>query len=583
MEGSLDLKDIRGFIRRRKKSFFFTFFTIMIFGFLVAIFLTPIYRSEATILIEDQQIPEGFVEPTTNEYAEERIEKISQQVLSRPNLLKIIDKFDLYAEKKDDSDPIEILSEMRKNITLETINAEKKNSKGGRISFITVAFRLHYEGKDPKTVEKVTNTLANLYLEEDIKSREELSAVTTSFLNEELERLKKEIMIQENKISDFKKMNSGKLPTDLSHNLQAIASLEREFDKKEIQLRFLKEKKILLNARLENVEPLTPIIIDGEDVAINPSTRLKQLHLQLARTKSIYSEKHPDIKRLKKEIKDLESQIDVSDASTEKIKRLNQLQNQLTELKSSLGPQHPDVLRVRREIEVVSTELEKSISASTRNKISKEKPDNPAYINLTAQIDSVNMEIQAAEEDLKQISTGIEKYQNRIDSIPITETKFKQLTRNYQNSQEKYSEISNQLMAAKVSQEMEGKQKGRRFTITSPAYLPLKPSKPNRLLVLILTFIVGLGVSYCFIAIQESMDNSIKTRHQLKDLTGLPVLSSISFIETKEEKNLRILKRIGLIVIIAFFISSILYYIHHNYAEMGYIWNIILDRIKMIV
>jgi uncharacterized protein involved in exopolysaccharide biosynthesis len=555
----------------------------MILGFSVAILLTPIYRSEATILIEDQQIPEGFVEPTTNEYAEERIEKISQQVLSRPNLLKIIDQFDLYSEKRADYSPTEIISEMRKDITLESINAEKKNKKGGQVSFITVAFRLYYEGKDPKTVEKVTNTLANLYLEEDIKSREKLGEVTTSFLNVELERLQKEITKQENKISDFKKKNSGKLPSDISHNLQAIANLERELDKKEIQLRFLKEKRILLNARLENVEPLTPIIIDGEDVAVNPTTRLKQLHLKLARTKSIYSEKHPDIKRLKKEIEELENQIDASDASTAKIKRLNQLQNQLTELKSTHGSQHPDVLRVRKEIEIVSTDLENSMSVSSRNKISKEKPDNPAYINLKAQINSVSMNIDAVEEDLKQISQSIEKYQNRIESIPINETKFKELTRNYKNLQEKYSEISNQLMAAKVSQEMEGTQKGSRFTITSPAYLPLKPTKPNRLLVLILTFIVGLGISYSFIAIQEGMDNSIKSRNQLKNVTGLPVLASISLIETKEEKNSRKLKKAGLIFLFGSIFAGIFYYIHLNFIEIGHLWSIFLERIQMII
>ncbi len=583
MEGSLDIKEVREFIRRRRKSFFFTFFAIMIFGFIVAILLTPIYRSDATILIEDQQIPEGYVEPTTNEYAEERIEKISQQVLSRPNLLKIADKFDLYSEKKANFTPTEILRKMRKDITLELINAEKRNKKGAKTIFITVAFRLHYEGKDPKTVKKVIDTLANLYLEEDIKSREKIGAVTTNFLNEELERLRTEIVIQEKKVSKFKKENSGKLPMDRGYNLQAIAKLERELDKREIQLRYLKEKKILLSARLENIEPLTPIIIDGKDVAVNPSTRLKQLHLKLASSKSIYSEKHPDIKRLKKEIKDLENQIDVSDASIEKIKRLNQLQNKLTELKSTLSPQHPDVLRVRKEIEVVSTDLEKSMSKTARNKISKEKPDNPAYINIKAQIDSVSIKIQEFEEDLIQISAKIEKYQNRIDTIPIVETKLKGLTRNYQNYQNKYSEISNQLMAAKVSQEMEGKQKGRRFTITSPAYLPLKPTKPNRLLVLILSFIVGIGISYCFIAIQESMDRSIKSSQQLKELTGLPVLSSISFIETKEEKTSKKLKRIGLFVIIAFLILSILYYIDNHFVKLEYMWNIFLERLRIII
>jgi uncharacterized protein involved in exopolysaccharide biosynthesis len=583
MEESLDFKQLRGFLRRRRKSFFITFFAIMILGFSIAVLLTPIYRSEATIIIEDQQIPVDYVEPTTNEYAEERIEKISQQVLSRPNLLKIIDKYNLYSEEKANLTPTEMLSMMRKDITLETINAEKKNKKGGSVSYITVAFRLYYEGKNPQTVQDVTNKLANLYLEEDVKSKKELGKVTTDFLNEELERLKKDILIQEQKVSDFKKENIGKLPEDRASNLQAIARLEREFDKKELQLKYLKEKKILLSARLENIEPLTPIIINGEDVAANPSARLKQLHLQLARTKSIYSEKHPDIKRLKKEISDLEKQVDVSDSSREKIKRLNQLQAKLTELSSTLGSQHPDVLQIRREIELVSTDLEKSVSQNARNKISKENPDNPAYINIKAQIDSINMETQAAEEDLKKISMSIEKYQNRNAAMPIVESKLKELTRNYQNLQKKYSETSNKLMGAKVSQQMEGKQKGRRFTITAPAYLPLKPTKPNRLLVLILTLVVGIGVSYCFIAIQESMDTTIKSPQQLKNITGVPVLSSIEFIETKKEKSLRKLKKIGLFILFISFFCTILIVVNRYFVKLDLLWQIFLERVKLII
>ena len=559
------------------------FFAIMFLGFGIAIMLKPIYRSEATILIEDQQIPKDYVEPTTDEYAEERIEKISQQVLSRPNLLKVIGEYGLYSKKNVNLTPTEMLSMMRKDITLETIDAEKKNKKGGSVNYITVAFRLYYEGENPQTVQDVTNKLANLYLEEDIKSKEESGKVTTDFLNEELERLKKDIIMQEQKVSEFKKENIGKLPEDRVTNLQAISSLEREFDKKNLQLNYLKEKEILLAASLENIEPLEPIIVDGEDVALNPSMRLKKLHLELARTKSIYSEKHPDIKRLKKEIDDLEKQVDVSDSTKEKIKRLNQLQSKLTELNSTFGPQHPDVLKIRKEIELVSTELEKSVSQNARNKISKENPDNPAYINLKAQIDSIKMEIQTTEEDLNQISMSIEKYQNRIAVMPIIESKLIELTRNYQNLQEKYSEISNKLMAAKVSKEMEGKQKGRRFTITAPAYLPLKPTKPNRLLILMLSFIVSIGVSYCFIAIKESMDTTVKSPHQLRKITGVPVLSSIEYIETTNEKRERRVKKIGIFIIFLFIFCGFLIFIDRNFIKLDYLWELFLERIKLIV
>ena len=172
---------------------------------------------------------------------------------------------------------------------------------------------------------------------------------------------------------------------------------------------------------------------------------------------------------------------------------------------------------------------------------------------------------------------------NRIAVMPIIESKLIELTRNYQNLQEKYSEISNKLMAAKVSKEMEGKQKGRRFTITAPAYLPLKPTKPNRLLILMLSFIVSIGVSYCFIAIKESMDTTVKSPHQLRKITGVPVLSSIEYIETTNEKRERRVKKIGIFIIFLFIFCGFLIFIDRNFIKLDYLWELFLERIKLIV
>jgi uncharacterized protein involved in exopolysaccharide biosynthesis len=461
MEKEYDLQDISIFLKRRKKILSLTFFILFFLGLLVAVVLPPIYESEAMIRIEDQQIPEDFVQPTITDYAEERIEKISQQVLSRPKLLDIIKQFDLYPEMQAQKSPTELIKKIRKDIEIETIAADLKSKKIGRNITVTVAFNLSYEGKDPIKVQKVANTLSNLYLEEDMKRRKIRVSGTAEFLKAELNSINIQIDRYEKKISTFKKRHIRNLPSDSGYNLQAIARLERELDTREMRKRLLEEKKLIIESQLANVEPLTPIVIDGEDLALSPNERLKSLRLELTRMQSVYSEKHPDIKKLKREIIKLEKVVRNSEYSVQKVKRLNQLEGQLASATSALGPNHPDVKAIKREIDIINNEIQNSITKTTKIKISEEKPDNPTYINLTMQIKTIEVEMKRLEEDKRELLSDLNEYRSRIDSGPAVEKELNALKRGYQNLQNKYTEISNKLMNAQLVKEMENKKKGR--------------------------------------------------------------------------------------------------------------------------
>ena len=302
-----DTRDKRNY-QKKKKCFYYFFFDYLYGWRNCCAVLPPIYTSVAMIRVEDQQIPENLIQSTITDYAEERIRKISQEILSRPKLLEIIDRFDLYPEKRDKESPTELVKKMRKDIELTTIEA-RKQGRGGKATTAMVAFTLSYEGKDPVKVHKVTDTLSKLYLEEDIKTRAKFISGTTEFLQSELKRLKKEISVHEKNISDFKQNHLRELPEDRGYNLSAISRLERALDQLDMRLQNLQERRVILQTRLTNIEPLTPIVIDGEDMAINPAQRLKRLRLELASMQSVYSEKHPNIKKKKREIAKLEKEV----------------------------------------------------------------------------------------------------------------------------------------------------------------------------------------------------------------------------------------------------------------------------------
>ena len=582
MDNELNIQHIKSFIKRRKKSFVSAFLLCFLVGVGIAIFLPPIYTSQALIRIEDQQIPEKLIQSTITDYAEERIKKISQEILSRPKLLEIIDTFDLYLESGKNQSATKLVEQMRKDISIQTIQARMKSKKVGSNLSVAVAFSLSYDGKDPVKVQKVAETLSKLYLEEDIKTRERLIVGATDFLKKEQQRLIREISRQEKTISEFKQNHLRELPDDRSYNLQALTRLENSLDNTERKLQLLRQQKVLLEVELANTNPLIPIVIDGKDLALNPSERLKKLRLLLASRQSVYSEKHPEIKKLKKEIYKLEQEVKGTDDSIAKIKKLKQLEVRLASQRAKLGPKHPDVKAMKREIAILQKEVNNLITENAKIKISEEMPDSPLYINLKTRIATMTMEIEALELEKLKLASEIDEFQRRIEIIPAVEKELKALTLDYENQKRNYVEISNKLMNAQLVQEMEGDEKGARFTITSPAYLPEEPSKPDRLMIIILSFLLAVGISSALVAFQEYIDDSIRTPNQLRELMEVPVLSAISYIETSEEKRQRRAKKLiwaaaALSCILIFLILINIYVIKLDQA-----WEVVIERIMMI-
>ena len=205
MEKEINKTTINQIIRRRKKAFTTIFFLIFLAAVVVAIALPPIYKSEALIRIDDQEIPEGFVQPTMSDYVEQRIGKINQKVLSRPKLKEIAEELNLYSERNNNIEASEVIEKFRQNIQMETIVSEMQSKPGGKTLSFTFAFNLSYEGREPETVQRVTDKLANLYIEEDIKRKESVMAATTNFLKAELERLKLDIDRQKKILANSRK------------------------------------------------------------------------------------------------------------------------------------------------------------------------------------------------------------------------------------------------------------------------------------------------------------------------------------------------------------------------------------------
>jgi uncharacterized protein involved in exopolysaccharide biosynthesis len=575
--------EFKGYIRRRKKIFFISFLLIFLSAVAVAFILPNVYRSQATILIEQQKIPKDYVKSSVTSYAEERIEAIKQKVLSGQNLQQLINNYDLYPELRESRSAAEINDEMRENIILETISAKEIDKKTGKYKSMTIAFTISYDGPVPSKVKNIVYEISSSFVKAESEKRGKSVSETTIFLQEELDVLEKQIHLHEQKISDFKRKHIGELPENVRTNLEAINRLERTMDGINNRIQSLQETKILLEGQLAVVEPLNPIFIDGQRVATNPREQLKRLYLEQATMQATLSEKHPDVKRLKREIRELEEQVGKSDASVVKVKKLNELKSKLADMKGSFGSKHPDVIKISNEINLLEQELNNEGNESVKTMIAEQNPDNPAYIALQSRILATGAELNNLIPERDRVNREIQKFQQKIEMAPLTEREYSALVRDYEGTKRKYDEMLGNLMEVKVSQEMVENEQGERFTIIDPADLPNTPVQPNRLGIILLGFVVALGTGFGLGSIRESMDDSVKSVNEIQNLTGTSVLSVISFIESTRDKWARRVKNTLWLLVIMCLIVAVLYCVDMYVIKLDQLWTIVMERMKVTV
>jgi len=590
---AISLEQINGIIRRQKNLFLLVFSVVLTIAVVVALTLPPIYRAQSTILIEEQQIPQEFVQSTITSYVEERLQVITQQIMSRPRLQEIVDRFNLYPEMRKNHTREEIIARLRKNISLETISADVIDRKTGRPSNATIAFNLSYQGENPDTVVKVTNRLTSLYLEENLRQREEQVSNITTFLKQERDALAQQIAELEEKISRFKQKHGRELPEFNAINLQAINRLTRDLEQNRMQLRSLQERKLYLQGQLTALdpyrEPLDSLRSDEGRLLLAPKAKLKALRRQLLSYKARYSPKHPDVRKTEHEIARIlalhPELAGGGEELREKEEQLKQLQQENQDLAVRLGDKHPDRVQLTKEIatlkQEISTLKEREDEGESSSDVMDEEPSNPAYINLQVQLQSTELEIASTKADYQELKKRLADYQARLENAPLVERDYKRMLREQEQAQQRYVDISHKLTEAQVSQQMEESQRGERFKIIDPAQKPEKPFKPNRVAIVLIGFVLALGMATGVCALRENLDSSIKTSAELARLTGVPVLSVTPLMkspgELRHQRNIKIIILTGLIT--AF--GALLALVHFFYYPLDIIWIKVMRRLDL--
>ena len=557
-------KDIQHYIallKRNKSRIILIWLGLFILITAIALKWPATYKSSAIILIEQQEIPQDLVRSTVTSYADQRIQVISQRVMSSVNLKRIIKKFSLYTDQQKSQTFTTILEDMREDINLDMISAAVVDPRSGRPTEATIAFSLSFEYESPKFAQKVANELVNLYLNENLKRRTEVANEATVFLKMEGEKLSQQIKGLEMHLAEFKEKNADSLPELQQLNMQMLERTENKISDLDRQLNSLRERKLYLQAELTQIDPNMSVFSATGERIYGSADRLKSMQAQYVGLQARYSASHPDVIKMKREIEALEAEVGGVD-KTEIKARLKEKRAELAVTTDKYSAVHPDVKKLQQQV----SKLEMELLKPAKNPIlSDTKPDNPAYIQLQTQLKTVNVEINAIKQSTKKLLEKMDKVEQGLLEAPQVERQYRELIRDYDNASIKYREVKSKQMEAEMAQSMEKGKKAERFSLIEPPLFPEEPDKPNRPVLIVLGFILSIGIAIAWAFTREAINPAIYGAQGLLAATGAAPLVVIPFITNDEDlanaKKLKIQVICGCITALTIVVAGFHYFI----------------------
>nr|WP_242470832.1 lipopolysaccharide biosynthesis protein [Thiocystis violacea] len=569
------MDDYIAIVKRRKWHAIIPAFVLLVIAILAALLIPPVYRSSATILIERQEIPVDLVRTTVTSYADQRIQVISQRVMTTSNLSGLIERYDLYPDIRSKQSINAAVEEMRKWVKLDMISADVLDPQSGRAQEATIAFSLSFENRSAAMTQKVTSDLVSLFLNENLERRAAAANEATNFLQVEASRLGSEISTLEARLATFKEDNSDNLPELASLNRELMIRTEERLRDNGQAIRTLQQQVLYLESELAQLDPT----LGGYSgiQANSVEAYLEELQTRYVRAKERYSPDHPDRIQLEKEIEALQQNSSASSAAFIQ-SRLDGLIAESSSLKKRYSDEHPEVIALNRSIADTRRKLEEARKSIGTQSASTATINNPAHVQLRVKLEGTQQELESLKRTSKQLEDQLRGYEERITKAPRVEQEYRALTRDYENAMAKYQEIREKGLQAELAQSLERDRKSERFSLIEPPLLPEKPFKPNRLAIFVLGFVLAGAGGVGSLALSEALDKGLHGPRAIQMATNLPLLAIVPYIETATDQGAR---RKRTRTIMAFGVVGILTLVavfHWAVLPLDVLWFVVMRR-----
>ena len=466
--------------------------------------LPSLYRSETLIMVVRQRIPDAYVTPTVTGSVQDRLPTISEQILSRSRLERIINDFGLYQKERATGLMEDVVRRMAGDIQ---VKLEGKES-----------FRVGYVSRDPRTAQRVTERLAGLYIEENLRDRENISENTNQFLESQLQDAKRLLLEHEQKLEEYRRRHAGQLPSQLQGNLQAIQNAQMQMQSIGESVNRARERRLLVERQIADAQTASVPAVAVSPTSPDASTtqtaaeQLEAAESRLQAYKLRYQPSHPDIRTLERVIGQLRAKV-AEEAS------------------------RPGEPPVERPLSPTEAAREKRIK------------------DLRAEVDIIDRQITAAQSEEARLKETIAAYQAKVDVVPTRESELVELTRDYKTLQETYASLLTKQQDSKLATNLERRQIGEHFKILDPASLPEKQyNRVQKMMSLAGGAVGGLALGLALAGLLEFRDSSFKTEADVLRVLSLPVLALVPMMESdrnlQARQRFRLLAGVGVTVLI---------------------------------
>jgi succinoglycan biosynthesis transport protein ExoP len=507
----LDVKYFLAAFRRRFWYLVIPFFLVFMAAVIQCIRAKKVYQAHTLILVEPQRVPEKFVSSTVSVCVSDRLRTITDQIKSRTRLEEIIKEQNLYKEIRASSTMTDAVEAFRDNIDIRV--------RSGRGSQGSAAFEVSFSGRDPVKVRDVTDSIAKLFIEDNLKIREAQASGTTRFLDRELERMQGVLQGREEKLRQFKEKYMGLLPEQMQNNYRLLEQNQRHLDSVNASLQQTEDRKILVQNQLGRLEEFQAGTSATGSAGGSPRlVTLSDYRQALQRLRARYSDRHPDVVKLKATIAKLEEE--------------------------------------QRAI-LSDTDLGDS-TAATGGSGSRGLVDAQRYDQL-AQLKLIEKELYNLREERDKTIRNIETYRGRIESAPKIEQMLVDLQRGYEQARQNYQSLLQKKLEAEMAENLERAQQGEQFRILDPAKAPDKPFKPKVLKFLLAGFILACGCGLGAAFVREFLDQTFWSRKEIESVLELPVLISIPVITTEKDRRWKRLRMTAIACVLIVMSSTMIF------------------------
>ena len=478
---TLTAEDYLGILKRRGWIVLVPAVLLSVIAFGVSFFITPQFTSQTLVLIDQQKVPDNYVKPVIASDLDSRLASMKEQMLSRSRIQPIIDRYNLGGKGMSMDDRIDMV---RKDISIKPIHSEISHSGG------LPGFFIFFTATDAHTAQLVCGEITSLFTSENLKSREAAAQGTTEFLKGQLADAKKNLDDQDAKLAAFQRENVGKLPGEGSPNVNMLTSLNTQLEAATQALSRMEQDKSYLEAVM---------------------TQQAQAAAAASSNTTVFSSRGVPL--------------------TPQQAELQALQAQEADLSSHYTADYPDVIAVRRKIADLRKEVarEKAADAAPAPAGTPKQPESLGMVQLRAQMKALDMGIQAKRAEQAQIQSNVHMYQDRIQSSPLVEEQYKELTRDYKTAEGFYNDLLGKMNQSKMATDLEARMQGEQFTVMDAPNLPDSPTYPKRPLFAMGGLAAGLAFGLGIVGLLEYRNTALRTERDVWAFTQLPTLAVIAY------------------------------------------------------